>query len=58
MDISEEIQGLITKRATSAEIQRMAVDQGMITMRRDGYLKALGGVTSIEEVNRVTVQEG
>jgi type IV pilus assembly protein PilB len=25
----------------------------MITMRQDGYLKALGGVTTIEEVNRV-----
>jgi type IV pilus assembly protein PilB len=54
MDVSEEIQNLITKRATSAEIQRKAVEQGMITMRQDGYLKALQGVTTLEEVNRVT----
>ncbi len=40
MDVSEEIQELITDRATSAEIQRKAVEQGMITMRQDGYLKA------------------
>lgn len=53
MDISEEIQQLITKRATSAEIQRMAIAQGMVTMRQDGYLKALQGITTIEEVNRV-----
>lgn len=53
MDISEEIQQLITRRATSAEIQRMAVQQGMVTMRQDGYLKALQGITTIEEVNRV-----
>ena len=53
MDVSEEIQDLIVKRATSAEIQRKAIEQGMITMRQDGYLKALGGLTTIEEVNRV-----
>ena len=54
MDVSEEIQTLITDRATSSVIQRKAVEQGMITMRQDGYLKALQGVTTLEEVNRVT----
>ena len=53
MDITEEIQNLIVKRATSAESQRTAIQQGMITMRQDGYLKALNGITTIEEVNRV-----
>lgn len=53
MDVTEEIQGLIVKRATSAEIQRLAIEQGMVTMRQDGYLKSLGGLTTIEEVNRV-----
>lgn len=55
MDISEEIQKLITTRSTSAEIQRMAIEQGMVTMRQDGYLKAINGITTLEEVNRVTV---
>lgn len=53
MDVTEEIQNLIVKRATSAEIQKVAIAQGMITMRQDGYLKALGGLTTLEEVNRV-----
>lgn len=53
MDVTEDIQNLITKRATSADVQRLAIAQGMITMRQDGYLKALGGITTIEEVNRV-----
>jgi type IV pilus assembly protein PilB len=53
MDISQEIQGLIVKRSTSAEIQNVATQQGMITMRQDGYLKALQGLTTLEEVNRV-----
>jgi len=53
MDVTEEIQKLIVSHATSSDIQRKAVEQGMITMRQDGYLKALQGITTIEEVNRV-----
>ncbi len=53
MDVTEEIQNMIIKRSTSAEIQKVAVSQGMVTMRQDGYLKALGGLTTMEEVNRV-----
>ncbi|HJQ08497.1 MAG TPA: GspE/PulE family protein, partial [Candidatus Saccharimonadales bacterium] len=51
--ISEPIQELILKRATSAEIQKAAEAQGMITMRQDGYLKALAGHTTLTEINRV-----
>ena len=54
MDVNEGIQDLIVRRATSNEIQRKAVEDGMITMRQDGYLKALQGITTLEEVNRVT----
>lgn len=53
MDVSETIQSLIVKHATSAEIQRQAIAEGMVTMRQDGYLKALNGMTTLEEVNRV-----
>lgn len=51
--ITPEIQDLILKRATSADIQAMAEKQGMITMRQDGYLKALAGQTTVTEINRV-----
>ena len=54
MDVSESIRQLIVSRATSSEIQKQAVAEGMITMRQDGYLKALQGITTLEEVNRVT----
>lgn len=54
MDVNPDIQKLIIDHATSGEIQRLAVSQGMITMRQDGYLKALAGLTTLEEVNRVT----
>lgn len=53
MEVTEQIQNLIVSHATSNEIQRKAVEQGMITMRQDGYLKALQGITTLEEVNRV-----
>lgn len=53
MEVTEEIQQLIIKRATSNEVQKVAMSQGMITMKQDGYLKALTGITTIEEVNRV-----
>lgn len=55
-EISEEIQDLILKRSTSAEIQRKAEEQGMVTMRQDGYLKALQGVTTVAEINRVAAE--
>ncbi len=52
-EVTEAIQELIVKRSTSLEIQKEAQKQGMITMRQDGYLKALAGETTLNEVNRV-----
>jgi type IV pilus assembly protein PilB len=52
-EVTDAIQDLILKRSTSSEIQRAAQAEGMITMRQDGYLKALSGLTTIAEVNRV-----
>lgn len=51
--VTEQIQELILKHAPSSEIQKMAEAQGMITMRQDGYMKALEGHTTITEINRV-----
>jgi type IV pilus assembly protein PilB len=52
-DVSERIQELILKRSTSSEIQSQAAREGMVTMRQDGYFKALAGYTTLTEVNRV-----
>lgn len=51
--IDEDIQKLINSHATSAEIMRIAKMKGTVTMRQDGMLKALSGITTISEVNRV-----
>lgn len=56
-DVTPEIQQLILKRATSGEIQKVALQQGMVSMRQDGYLKALNGLTTLDEVNRVAAED-
>lgn len=51
---SDDIQKLIVANATSEVIQQQAIKEGMVTMRIDGFIKALRGQTSIEEILRVT----
>ena len=51
--VDEDIQKLIVARATSGDIMKIAKMKGAVTMRQDGMLKALTGVTTLEEVNRV-----
>jgi type IV pilus assembly protein PilB len=51
--VSEEIERLAVTRASSADITRVAVEQGMATLRMDGWAKAQLGHTSVEEILRV-----
>ncbi len=53
IEVDEDIQKLIISHATSAEVMRVAKEKGTVTMRQDGILKALSGITTIDEVNRV-----
>ncbi len=52
--ITPEMQQLILKRVSSAELNNLAISQGMVTMIQDGILKALDGITTMEEVWRAT----
>jgi general secretion pathway protein E len=54
LQMSDAIRRLIMQKATSGEIHDLAVQEGMRTMYQDGLLKCLQGVTTIEEVLRVT----
>ena len=56
-NIDNHIEKMIVKQSTSGEIQQAAKKQGMLTMRQDGYLKALSGITTVEEVNRVAAAQ-
>ena len=53
MLVSEEIERLAVARASAADIARAARDQGMLTLREDGWEKTKLGFTSIEEILRV-----
>jgi type IV pilus assembly protein PilB len=53
MSVTEEIERLAVARASTDDIGRAAREQGMSTLRQDGWLKVLQGRTSIEEVLRV-----
>ncbi len=55
MTVTEEIERAAVARASSAEIGRIAIEQGMTTLRQDGWAKAQMGYTSIEEILRVVV---
>lgn len=51
------IQKLIVANGTSEQMQTAAIQEGMITMQIDGFVKALRGETTIEEILRVTSEE-
>jgi type IV pilus assembly protein PilB len=55
MTVTEEIERLTVARASSEEITRVAVEQGMRPLRDDGLAKVLLGRTTIEEIGRVVV---
>ena len=54
LEMNEDIGKLIVGRASTEDIQSVSIRNGMITMQQDGFLKALEGITTVEEVLRVT----
>jgi type IV pilus assembly protein PilB len=53
MDISDPIKSLINRESPADDIEEQAMKEGMMLMKQDGYIKALEGITTIEEVLRV-----
>jgi type IV pilus assembly protein PilB len=54
LEVSDTIKDMIVKRATSDEIEEQARKEGMLTMLEDGFVKAIQGYTSLEEILRIT----
>lgn len=52
-----EIENLAVSRRSAGEIKKEAVRQGMVSLRQDGIIKALKGMTTIDEVFRVTTED-
>ncbi|HEX8077231.1 MAG TPA: ATPase, T2SS/T4P/T4SS family [Chthoniobacterales bacterium] len=57
LPVSEAIRRLIIKRASSAVVKNQAISEGMRTLRMVGIDKALEGVTTLEEIWRVTAED-
>jgi len=55
MEVTDELRELILVGASALELRKKAVDQGMITLRRSGLIKAMAGVSTLEEICRETV---
>ena len=57
VDVTPELQHLILNGGTTSKMRKLASQQNSLTMREDGLIKAWQGITSIEEVLRVTSAE-
>jgi len=55
--ITEEARSLVLRRAPNRDIRRQAIEDGMVTLRLDGWRKACEAVTTVEEILRVTQED-
>lgn len=56
LDVSDKIEEQVIAKTSANEILRQAMADGMVTMRQDGLMKALAGLTTVDEVFRVTTE--
>jgi len=52
----EELEALAVKNSPATVIAAQALKEGMITMKQDGLVKALKGLTTVEEVMKATIE--
>jgi general secretion pathway protein E len=55
--VNEDVRSLVLRKAPTGEIRRYAVEHGMLTLRDDGWAKGRAGLTTVEEVLRVTQED-
>lgn len=53
LPLSDRVGKLVLERAASIDLEKQAIEEGMTTIKQDGYLKAIEGITTLEEVLRV-----
>jgi type IV pilus assembly protein PilB len=56
-NVGDDVAAILTDKVDEDDLRKVAKAQGMITMKQDGFLKVLQGLTTIEEVERVTEEE-
>ncbi len=57
INVTEKIQSLVVSRASSSDIKNQALAEGMRTLRDDGWIKVLRGITTVEEILRVSEED-
>jgi type IV pilus assembly protein PilB len=57
LELTDEIKEMILDKKPLSEIKKQAMEQGMIPIRKNGLEKVRTGITSFEELNRVTIKE-
>jgi type II secretory ATPase GspE/PulE/Tfp pilus assembly ATPase PilB-like protein len=57
LELTDEIKEMILAKKPTSEIKKTAMEQGMLPIRRNGLERVKAGVTSLDELNRVTVKE-
>jgi type II secretory ATPase GspE/PulE/Tfp pilus assembly ATPase PilB-like protein len=55
--VTEEARRLILQKAPTGTIRRHAAERGLVSLREDGWAKARAGVTTVEEIRRVTQED-
>ncbi|MEK7691680.1 MAG: type II secretion system ATPase GspE [Bdellovibrionota bacterium] len=58
MIVDEEVRTQIIRKADAGTLKKVAIERGMITLREDGVTKVIQGLTTIDELMRVTHSEG
>lgn len=54
LEVDDDIESAIIRRENATQIQKLALERGMRTLRQDGWSKVFKGVTSVKEIRRVT----
>lgn len=54
LEVDDEIEKMISQKTPTEEMEKKAQEKGMLTMVEDGFMKAIDGITSVEEILRVT----
>ncbi len=57
LNLTDEIKEMILEKRPLSEIKKLAMEQGMVSIRRNGINKVREGITSLSELNRVTIKE-
>ena len=55
--MNEEVRAMALKQASTSEIRRLAIQLGMKSLREDGWRKVAAGLTTVEEVIRLTQED-